>query len=58
MDVREMQYDIKFKLNKVDSQQNKNLRGPEMDWAINEAHEIFIKTIAEPRIQNHLGFET
>ena len=25
MDVREMQYDIKFKLNKVDSQQNKNL---------------------------------
>ena len=58
MDIREMQYDIKFKLNKVDSQQNKNLRGPEMDWAINEAHEIFIKSIAEPRIQNHLGFET
>lgn len=58
MDVREMQYDIKFKLNKVDSQQNRNLRGPEMDWAINEAHEIFIKSIAEPRIQNHLGFET
>ena len=58
MTVKEMQYDIKFKLNKVDSQQYRNLRIPELDWVINEAYEIFVKSIAEPRTSNYLGFET
>lgn len=57
MDVRSMHYDLKTKLNKVDSQQYKNLRVPEIDWALNEACELFIKSIAEPRRRNHLGFE-
>ena len=52
-----MQYDIKFKLNKIDSEQYKNFRIPELDWAINEAEEIFVKSIAEPRTSNYLGFE-
>ena len=58
MDIREMQYDINFKLNKIDSQQYRNLRIPEKDWVLNEACEIFIKSIAEPRTSNYLGFET
>lgn len=58
MTVRDMQYDIKFKLNKIDSQQYRNLKVPELDWAINEAYEIIVKTIAQPRIKSHLGFET
>jgi hypothetical protein len=53
-----MHYDYKKKLNKVDSQQYRNLRIPEIDWVLNEATEIFIKSIAEPRMKNHLGFET
>lgn len=57
MVTREMQYDIKFKLNKIDSQQYRNLRIPEIDWAINEAEDIFVKSIAQPRISNYLGFE-
>lgn len=59
MTVQEMHYDFKQKLNKVDSQQNRNLRIPEIDWKLNEACELFIKTIAEPRyrITNTLGFE-
>ena len=57
MDIKEMQYDIKFKLNKIDSEQYKNFRIPELDWAINEAEEIFVKSIAEPRTSNYLGFE-
>ena len=57
MNIKEMQYDIKFKLNKVDSQQYRNLRIPELDWSINEAHDIFIKSIAEPRTPSYLGFE-
>lgn len=58
MTIKEMQYDIKFKLNKVDSQQYRNLRIPELDWVINEAYEIFVKSVAEPRTSNYLGFET
>lgn len=57
MDIRGMHYDFKTKLNKVDSQQYRNFRIPEIDWVLNEACEIYIKSIAEPRVPNHLGFE-
>ena len=57
MDIRAMHYDLKVKLNKVDSQQYRNLKVPEIDWVLNEAQEIFIKTIAEPRTKNGFGFE-
>mgnify|MGYP000533670767 CR=1 FL=1 len=52
-----MHYDFKKKLNKVDSQQYRNFRVPEIDWVLNEAVEIFVKLIAKPRVSNHLGFE-
>ena len=57
MDVKAMHYDVKVKLNKVDSQRYRNLRIPEIDWALNEGQEVFIKRIAEPRIKNGFGFE-
>ena len=53
-----MHYDFKQKLNKIDSQQYRNLRIPEIDWKLNEAQELFVKMIAEPRLRNYLGFET
>lgn len=57
MTVEDMHYDVKFKLNKVDSQQYRNLKVPEIDWVLNEACEIFIKSIAEPRSSQITGFE-
>jgi hypothetical protein len=60
MSIKRMHYDVKVKLNKVDSQQYRNLLIPEIDWALNEALSIFIKRIAEPRkIQQpyDFGFE-
>lgn len=57
MTVADMHYDFKKKLNKVDSEQNRNLLIPEIDWALNEAQELFIKMIAEPRQRSHMGFE-
>ena len=57
MDIRSMHYDFKQKINKIDSHQYRNLRVPEIDWKINEAYEIYVKSIAEPRYRNHLGFE-
>lgn len=57
MNIKEMHYDFKKKLNKIDSQQYRNLKIPEIDWVLNEAAEIFVKYIAEPRKANALGFE-
>lgn len=58
MRIEAMHYDFKMKFNKIDSQSNRNFKVPEIDWLLNEAAEIFVKMIAEPRIRKELGFET
>jgi hypothetical protein len=58
MTIEEMHYDFKRKVNKNDSNQNRNFLIPEIDLALNEAQELFVKWIAEPRVKNHLGVET
>ena len=57
MNIKEMHYDLKSKLNKLDSQQYRNLKVPEIDWKINEAIELFVKIVAEPKYGTRLGFE-
>lgn len=57
MNIREMHYDFKKKFNKVDSNQNRNILVPEIDWLLNEASEIIVKKIAQPRVKNQFGFE-
>lgn len=57
MNIKEMHYDLKQKLNKIDSAQYKNLLVPEIDWKINEAIEIVTKNIAQPRFSQIQGFE-
>ena len=57
MTIKDMHYDFKKKLNKVDSQQNRNLLIPEIDWALNEALELYVKIIAQPRMKSYFGFE-
>lgn len=57
MNAREMHYDFKQKLNKIDSQKYRGLKVPEIDWKLNEAQDIFIKAVAEPRLASQLGFE-
>jgi hypothetical protein len=58
MNIREMHYDFKQKFNKIDSQKNRNLLVPEIDWLLNEAKDLFVKRVATPKIFNGLGFET
>jgi len=58
MTTKEMHYDFKQKFNKIDSQKNKGLLVPEIDWLLNEAIELFIKRVAQPKVNNGLGFET
>ena len=57
MTIKEMHYDFKKKLNKIDSQQYRNLLIPEIDWTLNEAQELFVKLVANPRQRSYLGFE-
>lgn len=56
--TRNMHYDFKQKMNKVDSNQNRNLNVPEIDWKINEAILVFIKLNAIPKYNQILGLET
>jgi hypothetical protein len=58
MNAREMHYDFKQKLNKIDSQKYRNLYVPEIDWKLNEAQDVFVKMIAEPRYAKLIGFES
>ena len=55
--IREMHYDFKKKLNKIDSQQNRNLLIPEIDWVLNEAQNLYVDLIAQPKYKSQLGFE-
>jgi hypothetical protein len=57
MNIKEMHYDFKQKINKIDSQQYRNLKVPEIDWKLNEAIELFVKIVAEPKHATKLGFE-
>lgn len=57
MNAREMHYDFKQKLNRLDSQKYVNLKVPEIDLKLNEAQEVFVKIIAEPRLRDTIGFE-
>ena len=57
MTTREMHYDFKRKFNKVDSQKNKNFLVPEIDWFLNEAAELFVKKVAQPKVDMGISFE-
>lgn len=57
MTIQDMHYDFKKKIDKVDSQQNRNFLIPEIDWALNEALELFVKLVAFPRTKSAVGFE-
>jgi len=58
MNIKEMHYDFKQKLNKIDSQQYRNLKVPEIDWKLQEGIDLFTKIVAEPKYATRLGFET
>lgn len=57
MTVQSMHYDFKQKLNRIDSQQYRDLEVPEIDWKLNEAQEVFVKMVAQPKYRSQLGFE-
>jgi hypothetical protein len=56
--IKDMHYDYKQKINKIDSFKNRNFQVPEIDWKLNEALNIFIKMVAEPKFNQIAGFET
>lgn len=58
MTIQDMHYDFDKKLNKVNSNQFRGLTIPEIDWSLNEAQELFIKLVSNPKLRTNLGFET
>jgi hypothetical protein len=55
--ITEMHYDFKIKADKVDSLRNENFEPFELDWLINEAQLIFLKTRTALNNVYQAGFE-
>ena len=49
MSIKDMHYDFKVRLNKIDSNQYRNIKIPEIDRKLNEAALIIVKSITRPR---------
>lgn len=56
--IKNMHYDFRGKLNRIDSAAYRDLKIPEIDRKLNEAINLFILLVAFPRIRNQFGFET
>ena len=56
--IKNMHYDFKQKLNRLDSAKYIGLQIPQIDWRLNEALNLYVQLVAEPRVKNQLGFET
>ena len=58
MDIRELHYSFKMKMNKIDSNQNRSFLIPEIDFLLNEAQLLFTEWCYNPRrIPLKSGFE-
>lgn len=55
--IHEMHYDFKIKVNGVDSNKFSNFNTPEIDWLLNEAQRIWVKSIAFPRYKSPVSVE-
>jgi len=55
--IKNMHYDFKQKLNRLDSNKYIGLQIPQIDRKLNEALNLYILLIAEPRLRNQFGFE-
>lgn len=56
--IKNMHYDFKQKLNRLDSNKYIGLQIPQIDRKLNEALSLYILLVVEPRIKNQMGFET
>ena len=56
--IKNMHYDFRVKLNRIDSAAYRDLKIPEVDRKLNEAINLFALLVAFPRIRNQFGFET
>jgi hypothetical protein len=57
MTVQELHYDFKLKLDKVDSQQKRNLKDWEVDWFLNDAIQVFLNQVVGGNNIRLTGFE-
>lgn len=57
MTITEMAYDFKLKLDKVDSQQKRNLKDWEVDWFLNDAIQVFLNQVVGGNNIRLTGFE-
>ena len=57
MTIQEIHYDFSLKLDKVDSQQKRNLKDWEKDWFLNDAIQVFLNQVVGGNNIRLTGFE-
>ena len=57
MTITEMVYDFKLKLDKVDTEQKRNLKDWEVDWLLNDAIQVFLNQVVGGNNIRLTGFE-
>ena len=57
MTIQEMAYDFKLKLDKVDTEQKRNLKDWEVDWFLNDAIQVFLNQTVGGNNIRLTGFE-
>ena len=58
MNIKEMHYAFKLGMNKLDSNQNRNILIPEVDFLFNQALTLYVNNIFFPRDKLLSGFES
>jgi len=55
--IKDMHYDFKQRLNRIDSNAYVGLKIPDIDRVLNRAINLYMLLVAEPRLRSQLGFE-
>jgi len=55
--IKDMHYDFKQKLNRLDSNKYTGLNIPQIDRKLNKALDLYVLLVAQPRVKNQFGFE-
>lgn len=58
MTSTEMSHSVRMQLNALDASRYRQLKQPHIDWGLNEAMDVFIQSVFDPRVRSALKAET
>lgn len=53
-----MTHSVRMQINALDASRYRQLKQPHIDWALNEAQDVFIQSVVDPKVRSALKAET